>query len=64
MTHFSAEHQAEYKDMLTEMIRYAGFQDGVRAELRHIKSCYSMTGQQRRIVDDLFGIYAKERVIE
>jgi hypothetical protein len=56
MTHFSAEHQAEYKDMLTEMIRYAGFQDGVRAELRHIKSCYSMTGQQRRIVDDLFGI--------
>jgi hypothetical protein len=51
-----------YDRMVSEMLRFAGFQDGVNERLRSIHGL--PTEQEARWIDDLYSIYADRQVID
>jgi hypothetical protein len=59
---YSVTHEAMYDEMISEMLRFAGFQDSVNDKLRGIVGV--PTAQQARWVDDLYGIYSNQSVID
>lgn len=62
---WSDEHQREYAVMASEMLQYAGFQDGVNRRLRAVAEIggapYHTTA---RSVDDLYRYYGDGSVFE
>lgn len=61
---YSISHDAFYRDMAQEMLRYAGFQDGVNVRLRYVAQYGGFTRQYMRWCDDLYGIYGDAQVME
>jgi hypothetical protein len=61
---YSARHDQMIDAMVSEMLRYAGFQDSVNARLRHISATGNCSDVQARWVDDLYEIYGGRQVLE
>ena len=59
---YSMRHEAMYDEMISELLRFAGFQEAVNAILRGIIDYPSDT--QARWVDDLYDIYTDKLVID
>lgn len=59
---YSMRHEAMYDEMISELLRFAGFQESVNAILRGIIDYPSDT--QARWVDDLYDIYSDKLVID
>ena len=59
---YSMRHEAMYDEMISELLRFAGFQESVNAILRGIIGYPSDT--QARWVDDLYDIYSNQSVID
>ncbi len=62
MVSYSVTHDEMYDRMVSEMLRFAGFQDGVNERLRSIHGL--PTEQEARWIDDLYSIYADRQVID
>ena len=62
MVIYSDLHEAMYGEMISEMLRFAGFQDSVNAKLRGIGE--RLWPNEAQWVDDLYGIYGDRQVID
>lgn len=61
---YSVRHDAFYRDMANEMLRYAGFQESVNVTLRDIAQYGGFSPAHERWCDDLYGIYGDMQVTE
>lgn len=62
---WSGEHQREYAVMASEMLQYAGFQDGVNRRLRAVVEIGGAPDHTTaRSVDDLYRYYGDRSVFE
>ena len=59
---FSLKHDAMYDEMISELLRFAGFQESVNDRLRGIIGYPSDI--EARWVDDLYEIYSGQAVID
>ena len=62
MVIFSLKHDAMYDEMISELLRFAGFQESVNDRLRGIIGYPSDI--EARWVDDLYEIYSGQAVID
>lgn len=62
---WSDEHQRGYAQMATEMLQYAGFQDGVNRRLRAVAQYGGAPDTTTaRSMDDLYRYYGDKSVFE
>ena len=59
---FSLKHDAMYDEMISELLRFAGFQESVNDRLRGIVGYPSDI--EARWVDDLYSVYTDKLVID
>jgi hypothetical protein len=59
---FSLKHDAMYDEMISELLRFAGFQESVNDRLRGIIGYPSDI--EARWVDDLYSVYTDKLVID
>lgn len=59
---YSMRHEAMYDEMISEILRFAGFQESVNDRLRGIVGYPSDI--EARWVDDLYDIYSNQSVID
>lgn len=62
MVIYSMRHEAMYDEMISELLRFAGFQESVNDRLRGIIGYPS--DMEARWVDDLYDIYTDKLVID
>ena len=58
------DYQPDYGDKCREMLRSAGFQPGVNARLRVLRDKWPLSEANCRVIDDLWGIYGAQEVME
>lgn len=61
---YSTTHEAMYADMCAEMLRHAGFQESVRDIVAEIAARDVWSDHDKRVIDDLFQIYADDGVLD
>lgn len=65
MIYYSQTHEALIADMVTEMLRFGDFQPGVIQRIREIGNAGGAIDlSELRVVDDLYGIYADQDVVD
>ncbi len=62
MVIYSMRHEAMYDEMISELLRFAGFQESVNSILRGIVGYPSDI--EARWVDDLYSVYTDKLVID
>lgn len=62
MNFYSVKHEQDYQTMVSEMVKFADFQDSVLDVLRYLAFPYAP--HTAKMIDDLYTIYSAEPVIE
>jgi hypothetical protein len=58
---YSVKHEQDYQTMVSEMVKFADFQDNVLDVLRYMSFPYSY--QSAKIIDDLYTIWIAQPVV-